>query len=196
MKIGGVGEIVEIDEAKFGKRKFNRGRRVQGQWAVGGVQRNPRKFFFVLVDSRCSNVLHQIIKDYVLPGSIIFTDCWKGYMGLENLGYTHKTVNHSKEFISSDGTHTQTIESTWRALKGFHLPRSGCRKQFYFSYLMEYAYRKQFFTESDQDHVSLFWTHVATNHALGKTSDIPSYTSEIVDYDSDDCGVNDEFPVL
>ena len=39
-KIGGPSTIVEIDEAKFGKQKFNRGRPVQGTWLAGGVQRH------------------------------------------------------------------------------------------------------------------------------------------------------------
>lgn len=35
-KIGGVGKIVEIDESKFGKRKYGRGHYVEGQWVFGG----------------------------------------------------------------------------------------------------------------------------------------------------------------
>ena len=37
--IGGVGKIVEIDESKFGKRKYHRGRRVDGVWVFGGIER-------------------------------------------------------------------------------------------------------------------------------------------------------------
>ena len=37
--IGGVGCIVEIDESKFGKRKYNRSRRVVGKWVLGGFCR-------------------------------------------------------------------------------------------------------------------------------------------------------------
>ena len=35
-KIGGQGKIVQIDETKVGKRKYNRGRMVEGHWIIGG----------------------------------------------------------------------------------------------------------------------------------------------------------------
>ena len=31
-KIGGEGKRVQIDESKFGKRKYHKGHRVEGQW--------------------------------------------------------------------------------------------------------------------------------------------------------------------
>ena len=34
--IGGPGVEVEIDESKFGRRTYNRGRRVDGHWVFGG----------------------------------------------------------------------------------------------------------------------------------------------------------------
>ena len=36
-KIGGPGYAVEIDESKFGKRKYNMGRKTDGSWVFGGV---------------------------------------------------------------------------------------------------------------------------------------------------------------
>lgn len=32
--------MIKIDEAKIGKRKYNRGRIMQGQWVFGGIERN------------------------------------------------------------------------------------------------------------------------------------------------------------
>ncbi|GFX80061.1 putative transposase-like protein [Trichonephila clavipes] len=45
-KIGGVGKVVQVDESKFGKRKFHKGRHVEGQWVFGGVERDSGKQFF------------------------------------------------------------------------------------------------------------------------------------------------------
>ena len=46
VQIGGPGEVVEIDESKFGKRKYNKGRRVEGVWVFGGIDRRTRECFF------------------------------------------------------------------------------------------------------------------------------------------------------
>lgn len=35
--IGGVGKIVEIDAAKIGKRKYNRGCVIEAIWVFGGT---------------------------------------------------------------------------------------------------------------------------------------------------------------
>ena len=45
-KIGGHGHVIEIDESKFGNRKYNRGRCVVGKWVLGEY---CRKTDFLLV---------------------------------------------------------------------------------------------------------------------------------------------------
>jgi len=143
--IGGPGKVVEIDESKFGKRKYNKGKRVEGQWVFGGIERDscPTKCFFVPVDDRSAATLIPIITKWILPETTIASDCWKAYSSLQAEGYIHETVNHKLNFVSEAGTHTNNIESRWRALKG-SLPRYGTRKQFYSSYFSEYCIRRKF----------------------------------------------------
>lgn len=38
-RLGGPDEVVKIDGSKFEKRKYNKGRVAEGQWALGGVER-------------------------------------------------------------------------------------------------------------------------------------------------------------
>ncbi len=119
IKIGGPGVIVEIYESKFGKRKYNRGHKVDGVWVVGLVERIEKRLIVLSkVKNRKKKTLINLIKKHVLPGSIIYTNCWKGYIGLEAHGYVHKTVNHSLHFkYPVTGIHTNTIEGNWTAMK-------------------------------------------------------------------------------
>ena len=96
--LGGEGKVIEIDESKFGKRKYNRGRRVDGCWVFGGVERDSDKSFFVIVEDRTADTLIPLIQKFILPGTTIISDCWRSYHRLGSLGYTHLTVNHSVEF--------------------------------------------------------------------------------------------------
>lgn len=72
--IGGEGKTVEIDESKFGTRKHYRGRRVDGQWVFGGVERDSKKCFLVPVANRDAVTLTAIIKEYVKPGTTIISE--------------------------------------------------------------------------------------------------------------------------
>ncbi|KAF8792964.1 hypothetical protein HNY73_004498 [Argiope bruennichi] len=115
-KIGGVGKIVEIDESKFGKRKYNRGKRVEGKWVFGGIVRYTNDCFFEVVPERSTEVLLEIIKRRILLGSTIISDCWSSYKCLENEGFQHLTVNHSLTFKDPEtGAHTNSMEGTWSA---------------------------------------------------------------------------------
>eukprot|EP00731_Ephydatia_muelleri_P007958 Em0004g296a len=92
-KIGGVGKVVEIDESKFGKRKYNRGRRREGQWVLGGVERGSEEMFMQIVPSRDAATLLPVIIANVKPGTEIHTDEWRSYARLNRRGYVHHTEN-------------------------------------------------------------------------------------------------------
>jgi hypothetical protein len=66
--IGGPGKIVEIDESKFGKRKYYKGHQVEGQWVFGGLERGSGKCFLVPVETRDAETLMALIKEWILPG--------------------------------------------------------------------------------------------------------------------------------
>jgi transposase-like protein len=128
--VGGEGVEVELDESKFGKRKYHRGHRVDGAWVFGGVERTPeRKVFAEVVNDRSAATLLEIISRHVLPGTILLTDCWRGYANLSNEGFLHHNVNHSITFVSESGVHTNTIEGTWNGIKMKIPPRNRTRDE-------------------------------------------------------------------
>lgn len=142
--IGGPGIEVEIDETKLGKRKYNRGHPVDGVWVVVGIERGSNgKIFLVPVVKRDAQTLREIINNHVLPGSIVFTDCWRGYSNLENLGLTHFQVNHSQTFLDPvTGACTNTAEGLNSGLKRKIMPRNRTREGIE-GHLGEYVWRRQ-----------------------------------------------------
>lgn len=118
-KIGGRNVICEIDESKFGKNKYNRGHSIKGVWIMGAIERTiEKRIIFEIVEDRSTVTCNDFAIDNIFCGSDIYTDCWKGYSDLKNLGFVHKTVNHSVSFVDlKSGVHTNSIEGSWSALK-------------------------------------------------------------------------------
>ena len=148
-KIGGYLHVVEIDEALIHRRKRNVGRLKEEGWVIGGIERptnptDPPKLFLKLCEDRKQETLEQIIKQWVLPGTIIITDSFASYKRLSELGYYHFTVNHSKNFVDpTTQAHTQRIEGEWHHVRGSALPRTGCRIADVDLYLSGYLYRRR-----------------------------------------------------
>ena len=71
--------------------------------------------FMYAVPDRTAATLLDTIRDCIAPGSIIISDLWASYQGIETMigmNYTHQTVNHSENFVDpTTGAHTQTIET-------------------------------------------------------------------------------------
>ena len=144
-RIGGPGIIVQIDESQICKRKYHRGRVLVNQnvWIVGGIDSNGN-IFQALTEIRNRQILEGIITQHVHGGSILWTDCWRGYNNLCNLYYSHETVNHSIEFKTQHGVHTNRIEAIWGAIKRKFRHITNKRPQLIGSYLAEYQFKRKF----------------------------------------------------
>ncbi|XP_005108056.1 uncharacterized protein LOC101855051 isoform X1 [Aplysia californica] len=144
-QIGGANFCVEVDEAKFGKRKFNRGRVANGQWVFGGICRETKECFLVPVQDRTQETLVNLIKKHVAPGTIIRSDCFKSNECLEREGFRHLTIKHSENFGDRHtSAYTNIVESTWWAVKkSLCSTHAHTQKQHFAAYLAEYIWHQQ-----------------------------------------------------
>lgn len=118
------GEI-ELDESYFGARrkrgfkgKLKRGRGTLKQPVFGILQRNGEVYTEIIPNCK-KKTLQAIIRGKVAQDSIIYSDGWRGYNGLVDVGYDkHYRVTHSKnEFSKGNGVHINGIENFWSFTK-------------------------------------------------------------------------------
>lgn len=145
------GLSVEMDETYVGakrKRGNRRGRPSRSDSSktpvVGIVERTGQQRVFAKVsDDTTKKTLHGIVRERVMPESVIFTDEYLPYGGLDQLGYTHRRVNHSAGvYVMADGTHTNTIEGFWGLVKnGIRGVYHQVSRKYLQTYLDEYSFR-------------------------------------------------------
>ncbi|RWS01208.1 putative transposase-like protein, partial [Dinothrombium tinctorium] len=142
-KVGGPGKIVEIDEVKFGKRKYHRGKYVEGSWVFGGIERDSGRIFMEVVPNRSKDVLIPLIEQWIKKGTIIYSDQFSSYRQLNLHGYTHLTVNHQENFRDPEtGACTNKIECSWGHAKQ-SVPQRGRKKEFLGGYLARFLFIKR-----------------------------------------------------
>ena len=107
-------------------------------------------------NKRTRKALCPIIQANVAPATMLFTDRWRVYRRLPELGYGHRWVDHSKHYVdpTDKNLHTNRIEGFWNKFKRW-LPQAGNYN------LEEYVYLFMWMEEQKLMGNDPFWALVA-----------------------------------
>jgi transposase-like protein len=87
---------------------------------VMGIRQRDGEIRAGIIPNTSGKTLKPIVADQVAPGASVYTDVHGGYKGLDDMGYSHETVDHVSRYV--DGrVHTNGLENFWALLKrGLH----------------------------------------------------------------------------
>jgi transposase len=132
-----VGET-EVDESYFGAKrvrgfrgKLKKGRGTLKQPVFGIFERGGKVFTEIIPDCK-KKTLQALILGRISREAVIYSDGWRGYDGLVDVGYDrHYRVNHGEnEFSKGDGIHINGIESFWSFTKRRLFKFNGVKSNF------------------------------------------------------------------
>ena len=133
----------EVDETYIGASKpGKRGRGAGGKAVVFGVaQRNGNVSALIPRNLKTSTIV-PLIKERVLPESMVYTDEFPTYDYLKEHGFKHERVHHTAKVWVTGNAHTNTIEGFWSLLKrGINGVYHAVSQKHLQSYINEYSFR-------------------------------------------------------
>jgi transposase-like protein len=139
--MGGKGVTVEADETYIGKKDGKR--KAKGAGGYGHkrtvmtlTERGGKTRSFHLDSPK---EVKAVIREHVDPASILHTDGAQAYKGLLK---KHESVDHSKEYVTAEGVHVNTLEGFFSVFKrGMVGTYQHCGSQHLQRYLSEFDFR-------------------------------------------------------
>ena len=116
---------VEIDESYFGARRVRgkKGRGAYNKTIVFGIKQRRGKVYTQIINNCSKTAIIPLIRGMISKSTIVYTDGFKTYDGLVNMGYKkHYRVHHGKdEFARKEGkkikNHINGMENFWGVAK-------------------------------------------------------------------------------
>ena len=130
-----------MDESYFGGiRKGQRGRGAPGKVPVFVLLKRGGKVYTKIIPDASSATLIPIIERKVIPDSIVYSDCWRGYNVLDVSEFKHYRINHSKLFANRKN-YINGIENFWNQAKRHMRKFNGIPKANFGLFLKECEWR-------------------------------------------------------
>lgn len=171
---------VEADETYIGQKSktMHAKKRLQAITGTGGTNKTPvfgmktrdGEVRAQVITATDSATLHQIIKQNVATGSMLYTDEHRCYSGLQN-EFGRGVIRHGlKEYVKGD-CHTNGIESFWALFKrGYHGVYHQMSKKHLQRYVNEFAFRFNRKTSEMQSVFSEVISNIAQSSQLSYNS--------------------------
>ena len=135
---------VEVDESFFGARrvKGKRGRGAFGKTIVFGICIRNGKVYTKIVPNCSRAALQAIIRGKVDKDSIVYSDKWRAYNGLVDLGYRkHYRLDHGRDEFVAGQAHINGIEGFWGLAKTRVVKFKGMHPFTFYLHLKECEFR-------------------------------------------------------
>lgn len=158
------GEI-ELDESYFGARRIRgkAGRGAGGQTIVLGLKKRNGRVYTQVVTNCSARQLIPIIQDKISEDSTVYTDGFKTYDGLVNMGYKkHYRISHGDNEFANGRNHINGIENFWGIAKSRLNKFRGLSKKTFYLHLKECEFR---FNHRNED-LYKFILHILTKNPL------------------------------
>jgi len=152
-----AGEI-ELDESYFGgHQKGKRGRGAGGKVAVFGILKRGGRVYTVVPPDLRRETLLPIIREKIVPDSVVYTDSFRVYNVLDVSEFRHHRINHSEAFVRDKHNHINGIENFWNQAKRTLSRYNGIPRNHFELFLKEAEFRFNYGTPSEQLHQIKLW---------------------------------------
>ena len=111
--------IIEVSETLMGGKRKNvgRGYRKNKTLVAGALQRGGKVRLERIPDVSRKTLRSFVARNVKDEAEAIYTDEWRGYLGLEDDDTQHETANHSEEEWVVGDVHANGIEGVWSLFK-------------------------------------------------------------------------------
>ena len=108
---------IELDESYFGGvRKGKRGRGAGGKTPVFGILKRGGHVYTQVIENTKTSTLMPIIREQIMPDSIVYTDSYRSYNALDVSEFKHHRINRSALFAHQHNR-INGIENFWNQAK-------------------------------------------------------------------------------
>jgi transposase len=107
---------------------------------VFGLLKRGGRVYTKIIPNASAETLVPIIEQKVIPDSIVYSDCWRGYNALDVSEFKHYRINHSKLFADKHN-HINGIENFWNQAKRHLRKFNGVPKENFPLFLKECEWR-------------------------------------------------------
>lgn len=169
-KLGGENFTIQVDETACNRRRLIVSPTSEEEfirdtkWVIGLICEETGEIRLGVLEDRTVGSIKLFLDANVISGTVIKTDGYPTYpRAISEINCIHRVVNHTLGFVSSDGTHTNSIENVWAHLKTDIRTRRGVMYKNLSSLIVEWTLYHNLVKRKNKENIDSFFLKMINN---------------------------------